>query len=95
MEQDVKKLRVYKKQSTFKGATKDDFWYSGTRSDGVSVTCVFKCPIPTESKAFDIAYIVGNAKEKKVLVKGEEYVNVTYYITSCEFYEIAGEELSV
>lgn len=93
--ENVKKLRVYRKQSTFKGATQNDFWYSATRSDGVSVNCVFKCDIPTDSGAFEIAYIKGNMKEKKVIVKGEEYTNVTYYITSCEFYEIEGVDLEV
>ena len=93
--EEVKKLRVYRKKSTFKGATPDDVWYSATRSDGSSVNCVFKCDIPTDSAAFDIAYIKGGKKEKKVIVKGEEYTNVTYYITSCEFYEIEGEDLEV
>ncbi len=93
--EDIKKLRVYKKQSTFKGATQHDFWYSATRSDGISITCVFKCDIPTDSKAFEIAYIKGNAKERKTMVNGEEYTNITYYITSCEFYEIEGEDLEV
>lgn len=93
--EEVKKLRVYRKKSTFKGATDEDFWYSATREDGCSVVCVFKCDITTNSAAFDIAYIVGNAKKKEVTVKGETYTNYTYYIQSCEFYEIPGEDLDV
>lgn len=86
-------MRVYKKKSTFKGATDTDFWYSATRSDGSSVICVFKCPIKTDSKAFEISNVIGNLKRREVVVKGETYVNYTYYINSCDFHEIEGEEL--
>ena len=89
------KLRVYKRKSTFKGATDTDFWYSATRSDGNSVICKFKCQIPTDSTAFEISNIVGNFKRKEVTVQGENYINYTYYITSCDFSEIEGEELPV
>lgn len=86
-------LTVYKKQSTFKGATDKDFWYSATRSDGASVICKFKCEIETDSMAFEISDIVGTMKQKEVEVKGEKYTNYTYYITSCKFQEIKGEPL--
>ena len=87
------RLRVYKKKSTFKGATEEDFWFSATRSDGSSVVCKFKCDIPTDSMAFEISNIIGNFKKKEVEVKGENYINYTYYINSCDFHEIEGEEL--
>ena len=87
------RLRVYKKKSTFKGATDEDFWYSATRSDGSSVICKFKCDIETDSMAFEISNIIGNFKKKEVEVKGETYINYTYYINSCDFHEIEGEEL--
>jgi len=87
------KMRVYRKKSTFKGATDTDFWYSGTRSDGHSVICNFKCEIPTQSGAFEICNIVGNLKSKEATVKGETYTNYTYYIQSCDFSEIEGEDL--
>ena len=93
--QKLQTMRVYRKKSTFKGAAPDDFWYSATRSDGKSVNCVFRCEIPTQSAAFEIAYIKGQMKSKTVEVKGETYENITYYITSCEFYEIEGEDLEV
>lgn len=86
-------LTVYKKRSTFKGATDEDFWYSGTRSDGNSVICKFKCPVETESMAFNISNIIGTMKKKEVTVKGETYINYTYYINSCDFSEIEGEPL--
>ena len=89
------KLRIYKKKSTFKGATDTDFWYSATRSDGASVICKFKCDIPTESSAFEISNIVGTFKKEVVKVKGAEYTNYTYYINSCDFSEIEGEELPI
>lgn len=89
------KLRVYKKKSTFKGATDTDFWYSATRSDGNSVICKFKCDIPTDSMAFEISNIIGNFKKKEVTVQGETYTNYTYYINSCDFSEIEGEELPI
>ena len=92
---DINKLRVYKKKSTFKGATENDFWYSATRSDGNSVICKFKCDIPTESMAFEISNIIGNFKKKEVIVQGETYVNYTYYINSCDFSEIEGEVLPI
>jgi len=88
-------MRVYVKQSTFKGATAEDVWYSATRSDGCSVVCVFKCPVPTKSKAFEIGNIRGGKKEKQVEVKGEVYNNITYFIDSCDFFEIEGEDLTV
>ena len=91
--EEKKLLRVYRKKSTFKGATDTDFWYSATRSDGNSVICVFKCPIETESAAFEISDVVGNLKQKTVISGGETYINYTYYITSCKFHEIPGEEL--
>lgn len=87
------RLRVYKKKSTFKGAKEEDFWYSATRSDGSAVSCIFKCPVTTESKAFEISNVIGNLKRKEVVAKGETYINYTYYINSCDFHEIEGEEL--
>lgn len=92
-QQEVDALRVYKKKSTFKGATDEDFWYSATRSDGNSVVCKFKCDIETDSQAFEIYDIVGSYKKKEVVVRGETYINYTYYITSCKFREIKGEPL--
>lgn len=93
MENEKQFLTVYRKKSTFKGATDKDFWYSATRSDGCSVKCIFKCEVPTESAAFVISDVVGTMKTKTV-VKGEDtYTNFTYYITSAEFHEIEGTEL--
>lgn len=92
-EKKVDALRVYKKKSTFKGAGDDDFYYSATRSDGASVICKFKCDIESTSSAFEIYDIVGNYTKKEVNVKGETYINYTYYITSCKFREIVGEPL--
>lgn len=92
----VTTLRVYRKKSTFKGATEEDFWYSATRSDGSSVICKFNCDIPEEFVklgAFEISDIVGNAKLKEAVVKGETYKNYTYYIKSCKFNEIPVEDL--
>ena len=89
------KLRVYKRKSTFKGATDTDFWYSATRSDGNSVICKFKCQIPTDSPVFEISNIIGNFKRGENTSKGEIYINYTYYINSCDFSEIEGEELEV
>lgn len=95
-ENNVTTLRVYKKQSTFKGATENDFWYSATRSNGDSVICKFNCDIPEDIQklgAFEISNIVGNSKMKEVVVKGETYHNYTYYIKSCDFSEIPTESL--
>ena len=86
-------LRVYKRKSTFKGAKDTDVWYSATRSDGNSVSVVFKCPITTDSQAFEISNVVGTMKKKEVIKDGETYINFTYYVSSCEFSEIVGEEL--
>lgn len=86
-------LRVYRKKSTFKGAKDTDFWYSATRSDGNSVSVIFKCPIETDSVAFEISNVVGTLKQKTV-TKGEDtYTNFTYYVSSCDFNEIKGEPL--
>lgn len=87
-------IRVYAKKSTFKGAKDTDMWYSGTLSSGNSVTLIFKCKVPEEiGKAFDITKVVGTAKRKEVVKNNETYINFTYYVTSCEFHEIKGEEL--
>lgn len=87
------KLRVYRKKCTFKGAAENDFWYSATRSDGSSVSLKFKCPIETDSAAFEITDVVGTMKMKTVISGGETYNNYTYYITQCTFLEIEGEPL--
>ena len=90
------RLRVYRKKSTFKGATDTDFWYSATRSDGNSVICKFKCEVPDDiGSAFEIDNIVGTFKKKEVVVKGEKYINYTYYINTCDFHEIEGEPLPI
>lgn len=95
MENKSARLRVYRKKSTFKGATENDFWYSATRSDGASVILKFKCPIETDSVAFEVSDVVGTMKyEAKDSADGEmAYDNYTYYVTSCKFYEIEGEPL--
>lgn len=86
-------LRVYKKKSTFKGAKDTDFWYSATRSDGSAVTIVFKCDIQSTSNAFEIYNVVGTAKRTSVEKSDKTYENYTYYVSSCDFREIVGEEL--
>lgn len=91
----VQKLRVFRHKSTFKGATENDFWYSATRSDGASVMCKFKCPVLSESNAFEISNIVGTFSHKVREVKDVLYDNFTYYINSCDFSEIEGEELPI
>lgn len=89
-------ITVYRKKSTFKGATENDFWYSGTRADGHSVILKFKFPLPegfADSSAFIVSNIIGNYKKAETVVKGETYTNFTYYITDCDFEEIEGEPL--
>lgn len=89
-------ITVYRKRSTFKGATENDFWYSGTRADGHSVILKFKCELPDEfknSSAFIVSNIIGNFKKEEVVVKNQTYTNFTYYINECDFEEIEGEPL--
>lgn len=87
-------LTVYRKKSTYQGAGENDYWYSATRSDGCSVTCKFKCQVPDEiGSAFIITNIRGSMKMKEVRVKGETYINYTYYITECKFSEIPSVDL--
>lgn len=93
--QEVKKLRVYKHKSTFKGASDNDFWFTATRSDGSSIKCIFKCTITTDSMAFEISKVKGSMSVKNKVEKGETFTNYTYYITSCVFSEIEGEELEL
>lgn len=91
------RLRVYRKKSKFKNNSGDEFWYSATRQDGASVICKFRGNgIPEQFKnegAFEIDNIIGTFKREEVNVKGEVYINYTYYINSCDFYEIEGEPL--
>ena len=75
---------MYRKKSTFKGAKEEDFWYSATRSDGSAVSCVFKCPVTTESKAFEISNVIGNLKRKEVFK--------TEILNRFRFPEISGEK---
>lgn len=94
MENKSARLRVYRKKSTFKGATENDFWYSATRSDGASVILKFKCPIETDSVAFEVSDVVGTMSyEAKEDNEGNVYDNYTYYVTGCKFHEIVGEPL--
>lgn len=86
-------MRVYRKRSTFKGATDTDYWYTATRSDGSSVVCNFKCEVPLDSPAFEISNVKGTVKASERVVNNETYKNYTYYITSCDFSEIQGEDL--
>ncbi len=89
-------LRVYRKKSTFPGAKPTDYWYSGTRSDGTSVTVIFKCGIPQDYQnegAFEITDVIGTAKKETVEKGNEVYTNFKYYITSCNFREVVGGEL--
>lgn len=88
-----KKLVVYKRKAQYKGAKPDEVWYSATRSDGNSVSVVFKCAVETESAAFEISDVVGTMKKRVVEKNNETYTNYTYYVTSCKFNEIEGEEL--
>ena len=91
----TKKLRVYRHKSTYKGASEEDFWYTATRSDGISVKCIFKCAVLSDSMAFEISNIKGNQQRKEVIYKGEPLTNYTYFISSCVFSEIEGEDLEV
>lgn len=87
-------LIVYQKDSKFKSEDgKVKHWYSATLSSGDSCNVVFKCPVPTESKAFQIKNVVGQSKNKIVEKDGVTYNNKTYYVSSCDFEEMPVEEL--
>ena len=91
--QSASKLRVYRKKSNFKDSRDGEFWYSATRSDGNSIILKFKGITPPDSPAFEIGEVKGQLKSKEVVVKGETYINFTYYITECNFYDIEGVDL--
>lgn len=84
-------VKVYRKNVKVNG--KEVTIYSGTRSDGSSVSFVFKCPIETESAAFEVSDVIGQLKLRKATKDGVEYNNYTYYVSSCKFSEIKGEVL--
>ena len=87
-------LTVYQKDSKYKDENGNiKHWYSATLSDGRSCNVVFRCEVPTKSKAFQIFNVVGQAKNKTVEKDGQTYNNVTYYVSTCEFQEIKGEPL--
>ena len=92
----AKTLKVYRKKSTFKGATDTDFWYSATLSRGASVILKFdkRLKVP-DLPAFEISNVVGNAKHQPINDDDGNlvYDNYTYYVTSCDFTEIKGEPL--
>lgn len=92
----VPTLRVYRKKSTFKGATEKDFWYSATLSNGNSAILKFKKGLAVpDLPAFEVSNVIG--QDKSAPVKDDEgnviYDNHIYYITSCDFHEIKGEPL--
>lgn len=92
----VQTRRVYRKKSTFKGATEKDFWYSMTLSNGDSCILKFEKSLSVpDLSAFEIANVVGNEKTATVVDDdgNELYHNHTYYITACDFYKIRGEAL--
>lgn len=91
------RLRVYRKKSTYKGATDTDFWYSATRSDSASIICKFKCPVLTDSVAFEISNVTGNPKHCPTTDDDGNIIfdNYIYYINSCDFHEIEGEKLKL
>lgn len=84
-------MKVYRKTVKING--REVTVYSATRSDNSSVSLIFKCPITTESVAFEISNVIGNLKLRRNTKDGIDYTNYTYYITSCDFAEIKGEPL--
>lgn len=104
----VPALTVYRKKSTFKGATEKDFWYSATLSkdaslklsngtdEKISVICKFSTNVQVpDLMAFEISNVIGTVKHKPL--KDDDgnivYNNYNYYITSCDCNEIKGEPL--
>ena len=88
-----KYLKVYRHKSTFKGAGDNDFYYTATRSDGSAIMVHFKCEVELNLSAFEIFNAKGNMSSKKVVKDGKEYTNYDYYIQSCSFREIEGQDL--
>ena len=107
-ENKVPKLVVYRKKSTFKGATDKDFWYSATLSnetslklsegkqEKISVICKFggNVKVP-DLQAFEISNVIGTLKHKPLNDDDGNLLfdNYIYYITSCDCNEIKGEPL--
>lgn len=92
----VPSLKVYRKKSTFKGATDKDFWYSATLSNGASVILKFNASVKVpDLPAFEVSNVVGNAKHTPVHDDDGNliYDNYIYYVSSCDFSEIKGETL--
>lgn len=89
----TKYLKVYRHKSTFKGAGDNDYYYTATRSDGSGVFVHFKCKVELDLSAFEIFNAKGNLKATKKVKDGKEYTNYDYYIQSCSFREIEGEDL--
>lgn len=89
-------MKVYRKKSTFKGAGENDFYYSGTNSQGNAIILKFKEGIPedfVDDVVFEVKNIIGTSKKREVESCGIKYTNYTYYVDECDFEKIKGEPL--
>ena len=88
METKRNSLKVYRKDGKWV------YWYSATRSDGKHISVVFDKDLEVpDLKAFEISKVVGTLKQRTVEQGGEVYENYTYYVSTCDFKKIVGEEL--
>lgn len=101
-------LTIYRKKSTFKGATDKDFWYSATLSketslklsegtnEKINIVCKFgnELKVP-DLPAFAISGVIGNIKHKPLNDDNGNllYDNYIYYIEKCDFTKIPTEPL--
>lgn len=89
-------MKVYRKKSTFKGASENDYYFSGTNPQGNAVILKFKGGIPEDfidEVVFEVTDIIGSSKKREVESCGIKYTNYTYYVDACKFEKIKGEPL--
>lgn len=89
-------MKVYRKKSTFKGAKENDYYYSGTTSNGKNVILKFNMNLPDgfkDASAFEVCDIMGTSKKKTVEKDDKTYTNYIYYVKDCKFKEIDPEPL--
>lgn len=83
-----KSLKVYRKDGKW------GYWYSATRSDGKHISVIFDKDLEVpDMQAFEISHVVGTLKQKTVEKDNTIYENYTYYVSTCDFAKIVGDEL--
>lgn len=97
--EELTQMRVYRHPASYKGARKDEFYYTATNSKGINMILNFKyAELPEEissENVFVIAKVRGGKSYKTVLKDGVEYANTTIYVRSALVSKVPIEDIEL